>query len=251
MKFRQLNEALDWVLLVNEPAKATPEEVNRRLRAVVERDSTFIAFLQMAFNEDAKIEGLPPGMPSTYKPEKDMPDGVADTTAKQELRRIRNFQKGGAMLGQKPHRRETVWLQLMEGMHWKEAAVVVAIKDQRLPSLYPNIDILCNLLGLPCINKEVEAEPETFREYSPEDMGNDQAFVAQAVDQAILNAMIEEAAKNAVETTTNAPTPVTNTPSTVGVTTTVEQVEKFIESEAKPKAKRGRKKKATSETPTE
>jgi hypothetical protein len=99
-------------------------------------------------------------MPETYKPEKDMPDGIADTTARQELRRISKFLPGREMSSSKlkPYRRETIWMQLIEGMHWKEADILIHIKDQTLLNIYPDLEkVLLSAFGIvTCINKTKE-----------------------------------------------------------------------------------------------
>jgi hypothetical protein len=150
----QLNEKLDWIAL----GKTLDEQVERA-KYVAQIDPTLPAFMRMAAVQAERIMGIPEGMPDTYKPDTDIPDGISDTTARQELRRIRNFAGAGSLQEQSQARRENLWLQLLEGMHWKEAAVLIQIKDWTLFSAYPNMYEVLERLGtqMDCPNpKSVE-----------------------------------------------------------------------------------------------
>lgn len=131
---RQLNEKLDWL---TEGPSADDQVL--RINWLIAQDPLFGEFMKMATSAEYKITGLPEEMPGTYKPETDMPAGIADTTARQEFRRIKNFLPGGTMQRVTPAQRENSWIQLMEGMHWKEAGIMVHIKDQTLLNVYPNL----------------------------------------------------------------------------------------------------------------
>lgn len=136
-----LNEKLDWI------AKgATLQEQVERTKQVAKIDSSFAPLMRMAVLEAEKLHGLPTGMPDTYKPDTSIPDGFANTDARAEFRRIKNFQAGGTMARVPGHKRETLWVQMLEGMHWKEANVLVHVKDQTLLEIYPNMyDVLTEL----------------------------------------------------------------------------------------------------------
>jgi len=148
MKFRQLDEEIDYIV-----GGATVEEQIARAREIQASDSAFIPIIRMGVDPAEKIEGIPVGAPSTYKPEKDMPEGISETTARQELRRWKNFKRGGTVQNLSSIKRETLWIQLLEGLHWKEAAVMTMIKDQTLLENYP---ILRDVL--PSFGIEVPAE---------------------------------------------------------------------------------------------
>jgi hypothetical protein len=137
----QLNEKLDWI----SQGQTLEEQVNRA-REVQRQDGTFASFMRMACVDAEKICGVPEGMPDTYKPETDIPDGISDTTARQELRRIKNFMNDGSMQKIPSHKREAAWIQMLEGLHWKEAAILIQIKDRTLFNSYPNLyDVLTQL----------------------------------------------------------------------------------------------------------
>jgi hypothetical protein len=140
----QLNEKLDWI-----SKGTTLEEQIVRTKQVAQMDPTFPIFMRMATVEAERITGLPEGMPEVFKPKMDIPDGISDTTARQEIRRIKNFLPNGSMQSLPVLRRETIWLQMLEGMHWKESNIMVHIKDQTLLSVYPNMREILIQLGTP------------------------------------------------------------------------------------------------------
>ena len=129
-----LNEKLDWIA-----QGATLDEQVDRTKQVAKIDTTFAPLMRMAVLDVEKLHGLPIGMPDTYKPDTNIPDGIANTDVRAEFRRIKNFQENGTMTKIPGHKRETLWVQMLEGMHWKEANVMVHIKDQTLLQIYPNM----------------------------------------------------------------------------------------------------------------
>lgn len=141
---QQLNEKLDWI----SQGKTLEEQINRA-KQIGSVDPTFPVFMRMACTESDRLVGLPDGMPETYKPDMAIPDGISETTARQEIRRIKNFMRGGSMEKVVPARRETIWIQMLEGMHWKEAAIMIQIKDQTLFNSYPNLHDVLKTLGVP------------------------------------------------------------------------------------------------------
>jgi hypothetical protein len=137
-----LNEKLDYIA-----QGETLEDQIERTKAVAKIDQTFAPFMRMAVLENERIFGLPEGMPETYKPETDIPDGISFSTARQEFRRIRNFMADGPMKNVPSHQREIKWVQMLEGMHWKESNILVHIKDQTLLDIYPNMREVLTSLG--------------------------------------------------------------------------------------------------------
>lgn len=137
-----LHEKLDYIA----EGESLEDQVSRT-KEVAQIDSSFAPLMRMAVLENEMIDGLPEGMPETYKPETDIPDGISYSTVRQEFRRIRNFQVNGKMQAHKPHVRETKWLQLCEGLHWKEATILIHIKDKTFLDLYPNMREVLTELG--------------------------------------------------------------------------------------------------------
>ena len=152
-----LNEKLDWIA----EGETLAEQV-ARTKQVAQIDGTFAPLMRMAVLEAEKLTGLPVGMPDIYKPDTALPDGVAHTDARSEFRRIKNYQANGTMLKIAPAKRELVWMQMMEGMHWKEANVMIHIKDQTLLDIYPNMyDVLTTLGAKITLPKASETKKET------------------------------------------------------------------------------------------
>lgn len=85
-----------------------------------------------AFDPRAKFV-LPDGDPP-YKQDA-APIGMTPAILKQELRRLYVFCRQDLPA----IRRETLFVQLLESVHPSEAKVLLAIKDQDLTKLYPNI----------------------------------------------------------------------------------------------------------------
>lgn len=149
----RLNEKLDYIA----QGETLDEQVSRT-KQIAQLDSSFAPLMRMAVLENEKIVGVPPGMPDTYKPESDMPEGVSHTTARQEFRRIKNFQNAGTMQNIVAHKRELIWIQMLEGMHWKEANIMVHIKDQTLLEIYPNMREVLTTLGAKITLPEVKTK---------------------------------------------------------------------------------------------
>lgn len=138
-----LNEKLDYI------AKGESlEEQVQLAKQVAQIDSTFAGLMRMATTEEDKLVGLPSGVPETYKPDATIPDGISDSTIRQEFRRIKNYQVNGSMSNIPTAKRELIWVQLIEGLHWKEAAVLTSIKDQTLLDVYPNMRDVLKTLGV-------------------------------------------------------------------------------------------------------
>lgn len=139
-----LHEKLEYVL-----AGTSIKDRAERAKAVQRIDQTFVAFMRFAALKEKKIYGLPEGVPDTYKPATHIPEGYSYTTARQELRRLNNFLRDGSMQSVPTSRRETVWIQMLEGLHWKEAQVLTYIKDQVLLEIYPGLREVLVFLGMP------------------------------------------------------------------------------------------------------
>lgn len=154
-----LNEKLDYI----SSGENLEDQVNRA-REVAKLDVTFGPLMRMATIKEEKLEGLPSGMPETYKPDTHLPDGMGDTNARQEFRRIKNFLVAGPMQNVPRHKRELSWLQMLEGMHWKEANVLVHIKDQTLLDIYPNMREVLTTLG---VQINIDASQEIGKKKKP------------------------------------------------------------------------------------
>ena len=83
--------------------------------------------------DDSVISLLPPGT-VPYKPNEN-PLGTDHSSLRREQRSLYNFVKGGNdQLS--TIRRETIFIQMLEGLHPKEADIVIAVKDRGLEDMY-------------------------------------------------------------------------------------------------------------------
>ena len=87
--------------------------------------------------DDSVISLLPQGN-VPYKPNEN-PLGTDHSSLRREQKNLYMFVKGGNDT-LSTIRRETIFIQLLEGLHPKEAEIVIAVKDKGLEDLY-DIDI--------------------------------------------------------------------------------------------------------------
>ena len=96
------------------------------------RDDALTAILIWNFDETVKS-----AMPEGQVPFKsnDVPVGTDHTSLRREWRQLYHFVKGGnsSLSGL---RRETMFIQMLEGLHPKEAEIVCLTKDKRLTEEY-------------------------------------------------------------------------------------------------------------------
>jgi len=96
------------------------------------RDDSLTAILIWNFDETVE-SAIPPG-DVPFK-SNDVPVGTDHTSLRREWRQLYHFVKGGnsSLSGL---RRETMFIQMLEGLHPKEAEIVCLIKDKRLTESY-------------------------------------------------------------------------------------------------------------------
>lgn len=92
--------------------------------------------LQYNFHPDIKFV-LPEG-DAPYKKEKDVPIGKSHTNLYREGRRLYIFLQGYAP-NLKPYRKEQLFIEMLEGIHWTEADMLIKVKDKLLTDLYPGL----------------------------------------------------------------------------------------------------------------
>ena len=96
------------------------------------RDDALTAILIWNFDETVKS-----AMPEGQVPFKsnDVPIGTDHTSLRREWRQLYHFVKGGnsSLSGL---RRETMFIQMLEGLHPKEAEIICLTKDKRLTEVY-------------------------------------------------------------------------------------------------------------------
>ena len=96
------------------------------------RDDSLTAILIWNFDETVE-SAIPPG-DVPFK-SNDVPVGTDHTSLRREWRQLYHFVKGGnsSLSGL---RRETMFIQMLEGLHPKEAEIVCLTKDKRLTEEY-------------------------------------------------------------------------------------------------------------------
>lgn len=92
--------------------------------------------LQYNFHPDLSFS-LPEG-PAPYKKEADLPVGMSHSNLYKEGRRLYLFLNGHAP-NLKPYRKEQLFIELLEGIHWTEADMMNLVKDKLLTEMYPGV----------------------------------------------------------------------------------------------------------------
>ena len=86
------------------------------------------------WNFDDSVISLLPAGNVPYKPNEN-PLGTDHSSLRREQRSLYNFVKGGNdQLS--TIRRETIFIQMLEGLHPKEANIIIAVKDGNLEDMY-------------------------------------------------------------------------------------------------------------------
>ena len=96
------------------------------------RNDALVSILIWNF-DDTVISLLPEGQVPFNK--NDAPIGTDHTSLRKEYRNLYHFVKGGND-ALSTIRRETIFIQMLEGLHPKEADIIVAVKDGDLEDMY-------------------------------------------------------------------------------------------------------------------
>ena len=117
-------------LLINEVlqkvsnAKTKPQKV----KLLQQYNTNALRSVLIANFDESIVSLLPPGE-VPYVPN-DAPEGTEHTVLEKEYRKLYLFFKGGANISQT--RRETLFIQLLEGLHQGEAEVLCLMKDRQI-----------------------------------------------------------------------------------------------------------------------
>lgn len=117
-------------LLMNEVLQKVSNAKTKaqKIKLLRELNSPALRSILIANFDESVISMLPDG-DVPYKPN-DAPEETEHTKLIQEYRKLYLFFKGGANISQA--RRETLFIQLLEGLHAKEAEVLTLVKDKRI-----------------------------------------------------------------------------------------------------------------------
>ena len=96
------------------------------------RNDALVSILIWNF-DDSVVSLLPEGV-VPYN-ENEVPAGTDHTSLRREFRHLYNFVQGGNS-ELTPLRRETMFIQILEGLHPEEAKVLCLVKDKNLTSKY-------------------------------------------------------------------------------------------------------------------
>ena len=100
----------------------------QKVKLLDEYNTPALRALLIANFDESVISMLPEGE-VPYK-KNDAPEGTEHTLLAQEYRKLYLFFKGGANISQT--RRETLFIQLLEGLHQGEAEVLCLVKDRKI-----------------------------------------------------------------------------------------------------------------------
>lgn len=156
-------------LLKQDKAKGIEFLQNNRSRVVIE------GYLKMNYDPSIVFQ-LPPGEPP-FKKQVDVPDGYCLTDLKQEFRRMRIFTD--ATMNLSKIRREQLWLQMCEGLFWKEAVLINKIKDRRITDVYDQLTVDVVRLAYPTLLPEVVADPLPDDVIVPVEFGDDPSKIPE------------------------------------------------------------------------
>jgi len=114
----------------------TKEKATEKKVEILQKNSTPTLKMVLKMNFDPSIEfDLPPGAPP-YKTDKNIPDGFSDTNLYAEARRLYLFLKEKDLPKVK---KETMFIQMLEGLHHTEAELLIALKDKKLYPKYKGL----------------------------------------------------------------------------------------------------------------
>tara|TARA_Y100001963_G_scaffold7825_1_gene10213 strand:+ start:682 stop:1191 length:510 start_codon:yes stop_codon:yes gene_type:complete len=101
------------------------------------RDDSLTAVL--IWNFDERVQSAIPDGQVPYEPN-DVPIGTDHTSLRREWKTLYHFIKGGnnTLSGL---RRESMFIQLLEGLHPKEAEIICLVKDKELEEVYPKVTL--------------------------------------------------------------------------------------------------------------
>ena len=100
----------------------------QKVKLLEEYNTPALRAILIANFDESVISMLPDGEVPYKKNE--APEGTEHTLLAQEYRKLYLFFKGGANISQT--RRETLFIQLLEGLHQGEAEVLCLVKDRKI-----------------------------------------------------------------------------------------------------------------------
>ena len=109
--------------------KVSNAKTKKEKIALLEKFNTPALRMLFIINFDESVVSLLPPGQVPYTPN-DSPDGVEHTILEKEARLLHHFFKGGSNVGQ--NKRETMFIQMLEGLSAGEAEVLTLAKDKKI-----------------------------------------------------------------------------------------------------------------------
>lgn len=119
-------------------------------------NQTIFRILRLCFDPAYALD-LPEGSPP-LKIDRHLPEGVSDTTLYAESRRLYIFEKKKELSRVK---KETLFIQFLEGLHYTEAELIVAAKDGKISKRYKGLNEALVRQAFPGLLPEVEEKAKT------------------------------------------------------------------------------------------
>lgn len=154
-------------LLLSEIFEVLEKQPNKqdKIQYLRKNNSDLVSsILRLNYDYNVKFS-LPPGEPP-FKKVKDKPIGYQETTLVQELRRMYIWVRPDVNLT--PFKKESLFINMLEGLHYTEAELICAVKDKQLDKIYKSIteefvrECFPNLLPPP-LPKETPAKKSTSK----------------------------------------------------------------------------------------
>ena len=111
---------------------------SEKVAILIVNDSSSLRMLLKASFDPTKEWVIPTGE-VPYK-KNDAPMGTDHTVLQSEARKLWHFIKG-ADKGTPQHKKENMFIQMLEGLHESEAKLLVAAKDKRLHQVYKGLSV--------------------------------------------------------------------------------------------------------------
>ena len=115
--------------------------------------------LALAFDKNIELD-LPEGAPPFKRDERE-PVGLSSASLYTESRRLARTAKSDNLPRM---RKEMLFVQILEGIHWQEADLVIAAKDKQLEKLYKNITREIVRKAFPNLLTDVQPNQHTKKE---------------------------------------------------------------------------------------
>lgn len=126
-------------LYIHEVLQKVSEEKNRAKKIQILKENNTLALrnvLRGSFDDSLEFI-LPKGVPP-YKSD-DAPEGYTRTKLQHVSKNFAYFVKGGPGEQLPAYKRERLYIEILEGVHPKEAEIVIAMKEKALDKLYKGI----------------------------------------------------------------------------------------------------------------